>query len=621
MVSVTADIRKVEPGQTQTVSVVEKALWQRFATAEDDAAYLRDWLALQIAQIEGVQSAAVLLGEPDTGPYRPFAVWPAGTTPQPELNSAANAALRQRQPAVAGAPAGDLARAVAVPILVDGHLHGVIAVQIGVPGEAAAGAMRRLQWGAGWIEALLRRRDAAESRHLGDRAALGFDLLANIVDHAEFDAAAGALVTELARRFDCDPVSLGLRRRRRCRVVALSHASDFGRKLGMSRSIAEVMDEACDQEAVILYPPPEDWEFRVTRAHAEHAATQGAGAILTVPLQAGEEIIGALVFERPRGATFQSETIELIDAAASLLGPVLLEKQANDRLLVTKAFESIGRQLLRLFGPRYFGRKVATAIFVGVVAFFVTSTTDHAITSPVVIEAEQRRTLAAPFAGYLAVQYARAGEVVAEGDLLAALDDQDLQLERLRWSTALTQRRTEYDRAVSARDRAEAAIIQAQIEQANAQLQLIDEQLQRTRILAPFDGIVVEGDLSQRVGGVVERGETLLVIAPPSAWRAVLEVDERDIARIAPEQVGTLVLSAMTEMPLRYRVERLTPISRQGDGRNFFRVEAKLDEVPPWLRPAMVGIAKTEMGEDLTILAWTRRMVDWGRLAVWRWLP
>ena len=619
--TITADLRNSAPGQESPVSVVEKALWQRFATAEDDATYLRDWLALQCARIDGAKGAAVVLGEPDTGPFRPAAVWPAGSTPQAELNAAAEAALRQRQPAVSGVPAGEATRAVAVPILMDGRLHGVAAVLIGVPGEAAASALRRLQWGTGWVEALLRRRDLAEAQHLGDRAALGFDLLATIVEQEGFDAAAAALVTELARRFDCDPVSLGLRRRQRCRVVALSHASDFGRKLGMSRAIAEVMDEACDQEAAILHPLPEEWEFRVTRAHVEHAAAQDAGAILTVPLQTGDRIVGALVFERPRGAGFTAETVELIDAAASLLGPVLLEKHANDRLLITKAAESLGRQLLRLLGPRHFGRKLATLIAAGVFAFFATATVDHAVTSPVVIEAEQRRTLAAPFAGYLAAQYARAGEQVAAGDLLAALDDQDLQLERLRWATARSQRQTEYDRALSARDRAEAAIIQAQIEQADAQLRLIDEQLARTRILAPFDGILVEGDLSQRVGGAVERGETLMVIAPPDAWRAVLEVDERDIARIAPGQSGSMVLSAMPEASLRYTVERLTPVSRQSEGRNFFRVEARIEGDLTRLRPAMAGIAKTDMGEALLIVAWTQRAMDWARLSAWRWMP
>jgi hypothetical protein len=123
------------------------------------------------------------------------------------------------------------------------------------------------------------------------------------------------------------------------------------------------------------------------------------------------------------------------------------------------------------------------------------------------------------------------------------------------------------------------------------------------------------------VGGAVERGETLMVIAPPDAWRAVLEVDERDIARIAPGQSGSMVLSAMPEASLRYTVERLTPVSRQSEGRNFFRVEARIEGDLSRLRPSMAGIAKTDMGEALLIVAWTQRAMDWARLSAWRWMP
>src|SRR5690606_3824216 len=123
------------------------------------------------------------------------------------------------------------------------------------------------------------------------------------------------------------------------------------------------------------------------------------------------------------------------------------------------------------------------------------------------------------FDGYLATQSARAGETVSEGQVLATLDDRDLSLERLRWSTTHRQRLAEYDRALAERERAEANIIKAQIDQAVAQIELLDEQLARTRIVAPFDGILVSGDLSQAVGSAVERGQELFKITPLESYR------------------------------------------------------------------------------------------------------
>ena len=240
--------------------------------------------------------------------------------------------------------------------------------------------------------------------------------------------------------------------------------------------------------------------------------------------------------------------------------------------------------------------------------------------APALLEGEVQRTGVAPFDGYLASQHARPGEVVEAGQVLAALDDRDLALERLRWSTTRRQRATEFDRALTQRDRAQANIAQAQMDQAEAQVALLDEQLARTKIKAPFAGIVVSGDLTQSVGATIQRGQELFKIAPLDAYRVVLEVDEGDIADIEPGRAGELRLASLPETPLGYMVERITPITEQAEGRNFFRVEARLDRVNEHLRPGMEGVGKTEVDERLLISVWTRKLVNWVRLTTWEWL-
>lgn len=132
---------------------------------------------------------------------------------------------------------------------------------------------------------------------------------------------------------------------------------------------------------------------------------------------------------------------------------------------------------------------------------------------------------------------------------------------------------------------------------------------------------MVSGDLSQSVGASIERGQELFKIAPLDAYRIVLEVDERDVAELKEGQTGLLRLASFPEEPQPYRVERITPIAEQRDGRNFFRVEAALDQVNDRLRPGMKGVAKTAIDERLLIRSWSKEIIDWVRLAVWRWVP
>ena len=149
------------------------------------------------------------------------------------------------------------------------------------------------------------------------------------------------------------------------------------------------------------------------------------------------------------------------------------------------------------------------------------------------------------------------------------------------------------------------------------QLQLFDLQLARTQLVAPFAGVVVSGDLSQRLGSPVERGEVLFEVAPLDEYRVVLEVDERDIPRVEVGDVGSLALAAMPGKALALSVSKVTPVSTVAEGRNLFRVEAQIDEAPAFLRPGMKGVGKIDVGRRRLIWIWTHELVDWLRLQLW----
>ncbi|WP_432698188.1 HlyD family efflux transporter periplasmic adaptor subunit [Marinobacterium sp. YM272] len=599
--------------------MLDQALWSRFRDADSAQSYLAVWLALQCRQLGAEVSGALLMGEPEIGPFSPVAIWPDTGSENPDMLDAAQQAVKQRRGVVLAE--GSSERILAQPLTVQGRLYGVVAVQVADQSLQTIDLFRRLQWGAGWIEVLTLREQGELDAELRERSATAFDTLATLLEHSRFDEACNALVGDLASRLDCDTVSVGFVRHRRCRVKALSLSAGFGKRMSLVRDIGVAMDEAIDQNAVILYPAPEEWEYRVTRAHEELAESRKAGAVLTLPLQAHGDLIGALTFERSRGENFTPGEVEVCDAVAAVVGPILDDRRANDRALPVKIYLSIVTQLKRLLGPGYFGRKLATLVVVALVLFFSVAKDDYSVSAPALVQGTVQRTLVAPFGGYLAAQYARAGDLVENGQVLAVLDDRELTLERLRLITAERQSQAEYDRALAERNRAESNIIRAQIEQARAQLALVEEQLARTRILAPFDGVVVSGDLTQSVGASLERGEELFQVAPLDSYRVVLEVDERDVQNIAPDQRGILRVSAMPETELPYSIERVTPMATQGEGRNFFRVEALLDAGNSDLRPGMEGVARTDIDRRLLIRIWGEKTLNWIRLALWRWLP
>lgn len=80
-------------------------------------------------------------------------------------------------------------------------------------------------------------------------------------------------------------------------------------------------------------------------------------------------------------------------------------------------------------------------------------------------------------------------------------------------------------------------------------------------------------------------------------------------------------ITSMPEHPFAFTVEQITPIADQAEGRNFYRVTARLHDNSSDLRPGMRGVAKTLIDERLLINAWSGRLIDWLRLTFWKWIP
>ena len=229
--------------------------------------------------------------------------------------------------------------------------------------------------------------------------------------------------------------------------------------------------------------------------------------------------------------------------------------------------------------------------------------------------------ISAPFDGYIEAAPVRAGDEVQKDQLMVRLDDRDLRLERLNWHTKKIQLKREQQEAAAQHDRAQAKIKAAEAEQAQAQLELAETKLQRTQMKAPFAGLIVEGDLTQRLGGLVQKGEVLMQLTPLNAYRVEIQVDEAQIDHVRAGQQGKLLLRSLPDEPVSFTVNRIIPVSETKDGINYFKVEAQLTELPPALRPGMEGIAKISAGQRSLFFVLTRSFAQWLRMTFWKWLP
>jgi len=580
------------------------------------------WLSLLALQLNRAVRAVLVLGAPDSNAYQPVAYWPEGQGGSAVLAELAEQALELRQ-GIAGQIDESAKRSgVAYPLIIDEHLHGVVVVEIGGLVNAAVldQALQSVRWGCGWIEARLRGDQAYKDAAMQQLLVTALELIVSSLEQEGFQASAKAVVTELAQRLNCERVSIGFSRGDHIRVEAISHSAELDKQMNVVIAIGRAMDESFDQLQPVSFPETEE-QHLITRQHQALAQQFGSGVILTLPLYVSGEANGALLFERAPGKPFTAEEVELCRSVATVVSPILHEKWLNDRNFLQRSRDSIRDGLRTALGPQHYLRKLfvlaaATLVLAGI---FIPG--DYRVTADTVIEGKIQRSIVTPFDGYVIEAQARAGDVVKQGQLLARLEDKDLQLEKLKWQSQRDQLSKQYDEAMAMRDRAKVNIIAAQIDQAEAQLNLAQEQLARTVITAPFDGIVISGDLSQMLGGSVPQGERLFVVAPLDDYRVILQVNERSIQQLQAGQQGTLVLSSLPDQEMELIVERITPVSSAADGENFFRVEARLQQRFAQLRPGMEGVAKVDIGERSLLWIWTHDIITWLHLWLWRWIP
>ena len=254
------------------------------------------------------------------------------------------------------------------------------------------------------------------------------------------------------------------------------------------------------------------------------------------------------------------------------------------------------------------------------VIFFSFASSTYTVGANAALEGSIRRVLVAPFDGYVETSSHRAGDLIKAGDVLATLDQRDLQLEYLRWASQADQYSNQYQEALAKSDRVQVNVSLAQVQQAKAQMELLAEQLARANITAPFPGIVVSGDLSQALGSAVKRGQNLFEVAPLNEYRVILEVDESDITGVKQGQTGTLMLTSLPGEVFPLVIAHMTPVTSSREGRSYFRVEATVGKVSERLRPGMEGIGKIDVGDRKLIWQWTHKMFDWLRLMFWSWM-
>ena len=469
-------------------------------------------------------------------------------------------------------------------------------------------------------------------------------LIASVNQAPGFRGACIALCNDLQRQLGVDRVALGWvhgigKASGAIRVKSISDTEHLDRRLAMVRKIELAMDECLDQRQAVLYPPPPDQATgaehsadspdvllaqAITHEHKQLASGDASLRVASVPLRAGDEVVGVLTVEsaadgKTGGAPLNAGVVEWLQASMDLVAPVLQVRRSDDRNLALRAAHSTVKAGSWAVGPRHTVWKlVAIALFITISAAFIVHI-PYNIEAPAELKARTQRVVSAPFGAQLEMvpDQIRPGAVVEAGQLLARMDTRDID-QALAQSTAellLVERKVSALLATDGGAELEQAVAEA--DALRATVNLYRNQIERAEIRAPISGIIAEGAQRERIGSTVTMGDALFVIADINDLVAIAKVDDSDISYAQRSTEGAIALRADPDIRIPVTIDRIVPLAQADSGTNRFETHLELTDPQPWLRPGMEGLVKIDTGDRSVAWILSRRIRE--TLRMWLW--
>jgi len=449
-----------------------------------------------------------------------------------------------------------------------------------------------------------------------NKLAVAHDLMVAVNTEKRFLATALAFCSGLATSFRCQRISLGWLEGGYIRLRAISRTEKFDRKMAAVISLEAAMDEALDQDEEILWPAPEG-ATAVTRDHEKFAHQNSPGHVCSLPLRLDGKAVAVVTCERPE-TSFTAAEIEQLRLCCDQATRRLADLHRQDRWFGARLATRWKEFFALAVGPKHTWAKVTSLLAAMALAALFFLRVPYRVEGNFVLKSDDVSFRTAPFDGYIDQVFVRPGDAVKAGDKVLKLVTRELEIEEFAALADLGRFQREAEKARATNGLAEMRVALALADQSKARLDLVRYRLAEATLKAPFDGVIVEGDLRERLAAPVKQGDALLKIARIDRLYAEVEVNERDVHEILNQQRGEIAFVSQPKLSFPVRLVKLEPAALPRQEGNVFLVRCEFPKgMETWWRPGMSGLCKVNVEKRTLWWILTHRTVDFLRMKLW----
>ena len=330
-----------------------------------------------------------------------------------------------------------------------------------------------------------------------------------------------SITNELRNKLDLEQVAIGVKHRSSAKILSISGLDQVSAKSPGVVALRSAMEECLDAGEAITFQRGAQWGEAAERPlyllHKQWHGAANGDAVASIPLCEDGETVAVLSLRSRADQPLTDKKIELIRKRVQPIIPALLLTQRATRGIRQHVLDVVQHTYDGMLSPGGLGRKITTLLVVLAGMVFAFGSMNYDLSAACKVTPAVLRHLTAPFEGRLAVSHVVAGDPVTAGQVLAELDTRDLVQQRVELEAQWQVHERERDRALAFNKPSDAQVALANRKLIEAKLEIADRRIQQASILAPFDGIVVEGDLRTSVGMVLGKGEPLFRVGKTTA--------------------------------------------------------------------------------------------------------
>jgi RND family efflux transporter MFP subunit len=352
------------------------------------------------------------------------------------------------------------------------------------------------------------------------------------------------------------------------------------------------------------------------RAYFQETGMRGFYA---VPLADDTGAVGVLSLESSDPDFLLPVHIEILEVLAGQATVALRNAQMYKEVPFISVLEPVLERKRRFMALEKRRRAVTLSLGAIAVIFLALCPLPMRVDGSAVVAPVHRAQVQPEFEGVVGQVFVHEGQYVKRGDVVAELEAWDyrsaLAEAQARYQATLLQ----VNRSLAANDGSEAGIQSVQADYWKSAVDRAEQQLERSRLRSPLDGVVATPHVENMVGRRLQPGETFAEVLDASTTVADVAMDDADTNLVRPGASAAVKLNSFPTKTFHGVVSIVSPkAERDADALVFF-ARVNLENNDGSLLSGMEGRGKVWVGWHPAGYVLFRRPALWIYSHLWSW--